>query len=125
MSFRNGYPQSEGKCAAMNPAITVALLIAAQEEETGKHIIARLRQGKATGPSTAIALNDLDSDKQDLLREAVVEGSVATTADGRFYLNERMIVDREDGQAFVALVIIIIGLSVIASGVALFVLVTR
>ena len=108
----------------MNPAITAALLIAAQEEESEKLIIGRLREARATGPSSAIALT-LDSDKQQLLEEAIAGGLVAKTSDGRFYLDERMVADRKDGQAFVALVIIIVGLSIVASGVALFLLVTR
>jgi hypothetical protein len=102
----------------MNPAITAALMAAAHEEEIEKEIIGRLREAKALGPSSAVVL-ELDGDKKEYLDEAVAGGSVGKTSEGRFYLNERAIEDRKEGQGFLALVIILISLSVVASGIAL------
>ena len=102
----------------MNPAITAALIAAAHEEEAEKLVLGRLRDARATGPSSAIPL-DLDGDKRKLLDEALGNGAVKKTSDGRFYLDERAIADRKEGQGFLALVIILVCLSVVASGVAL------
>ncbi len=102
----------------MNPAITAALIAAAHEEEIEKNVVGRLRDAKATGPSSAILLQ-LDDEKRKLLDEAIGNGAVKKTADGRAYLDERAIADRKEGQGFLALVIILISLSIVASGVAL------
>ena len=102
----------------MNPAITAALIAAAHEEEIETNVVGRLRDGKAVGPSSAIPL-DLDGDKRKLLDEALGNGTVKKTSDGRFYLDERAVADRKEGQGFLALVIILVCVSVVASGVAL------
>jgi hypothetical protein len=44
---------------------------------------------------------------------------VVKTVDGRFYLNERAVADRKDSQGYMALLMILIAGSIIASGVAL------
>ena len=102
----------------MNPAITAALIAAAQKEETEEVIIGKLRRGKAVSPSSAIAL-DLPDDKRKALDQAVAVGTVVKSTDGRFYLNERAVADRTYSQGFMALLMILIAGSVIASGVAL------
>ena len=102
----------------MNPAITAALIAAAQKEETEEAIIGKLRTGKAVSPSSAISL-DLPDDKRRALDQTLAGGTVMKTADGRFYLNERAVADRKDSQGFMALLMILIAGSVIASGVAL------
>ena len=48
----------------MNPAITAALIAAAHEEEFDNSVTGKLREAKATGPSSAIPLQ-VDPDKQD------------------------------------------------------------
>ena len=103
----------------MNPAITAALIAATHKEETEETIVARLRKDKALSSSTAMPL-DLPGDKRELLDDAVAGGSVMRTADGRYYLNERAVADRKDSQGFMALLIILIAASVIASGIVLF-----
>jgi hypothetical protein len=103
----------------MNPAITAALIAAAHEEEFDKSVTGKLREAKATGPSSAIPLQ-VDPDKQDRLDEAIANGTISKTADGRLYLNERAIAERQEGQGHVALLVIFVALSILASGVALF-----
>jgi hypothetical protein len=102
----------------MNPAITAALIAAAHQEEAEKLVLGRLRNARATGQSSAIPLG-LDGDKRKLLDEALGNGTVKKTSDGRFYLDERAVADRKEGQGFLALVIILVCLSVVASAVAL------
>ena len=102
----------------MNPAITAALIAATHEEETEESIIGKLRKGKAVSPSSATSL-DLPDNKQKALDQAVAGGTVVKTADGRFYLNERAVADRNYSQGYMALLMILIAGSVIASGVAL------
>ena len=102
----------------MNPAITAALIAASHEEKIEQKVIGRLKSSRSNSRSTAIAL-ELDEAGQKLLEEAIGQGTVTKTPDGRYYLNERAIADRKEGQGFLALVIILISLSFIASGFAL------
>ena len=100
----------------MNPAITAALIAAAHEEEIEKEVVGKLREARATGPSSAIPLAGA---KREHLDEAMADGSVKETSDGRFYLDERAIADRKEGQGFLALLIIAVIFLIVASGVAL------
>ena len=102
----------------MNPAITAALIAASRQEEVQEKIEGKLKKAKAISIARAIAL-DLDHKQQPLLDQALAEGTVKQTADGRYYLNEQAIADRTEGQGFKALLIILIALSIIGSGVAL------
>ena len=58
-------------------------------------------------------------DRAKLLEAALATGNVVRTSDGRVYLNERAVADRKEGQGFMALLIILIVASLIASGAAL------
>jgi hypothetical protein len=102
----------------MNPAITAALMAAAHEEEIEKEIIGRLRDAKAIGPSSAVAL-ELDGDKQQYLDEAIASHIITKIDDGRYYLSERAAADRKESQGFMVLLVMLIAGSAIASGVAL------
>ena len=102
----------------MNPAITAALIAASRQEEVQEKIEGKLKKAKATSIARAISL-DLSEKQQPLLDQSLAEGTVKQTADGRYYLNEQAIADRTEGQGFKALLIILIALSIIASGVAL------
>jgi hypothetical protein len=124
MDVRNAYPSAEQEWNCMNPAITVALLAAVEEEEFDKSVVGKLREAKATGPSSAIAL-ELTPDQQELLEEAIANGTISKTADGRLYLDERAIAERQEAQGHVALLIVFVALSIMASGVALFLVATR
>jgi hypothetical protein len=101
----------------MNPAITAALIAASQQEDVEK-IEAKLKKARAVTRSSAIAL-DLDEKQQPLLDQALASGTVQRTEDGRLYLNEQVIADRVEGQGLKAFMIVLVALSIIASGVAL------
>ena len=98
----------------MNPAITAALIAASNQEGVEQKIEARLKKAGATSIASAIAL-DLKDKERDLLDQALAGGTVKQTADGRFYLNEQVIADRKEGQGFMALLILLVLASVIAS----------
>jgi hypothetical protein len=98
----------------INPAITTALLAAGQDKHSKEFIASKLREAKALGSSTAIAL-DLDEKQRKLLDQAIADGSVVKTLDGRFYLNERAVSERNEGQGFMALLIVLVIGSIIAS----------
>ena len=98
----------------MNPAITAALVAASHDEDTEAFIQTKLRDAKALGASSAIEL-DLTDKQRTLLDQAVANGTVVKTVDGRFYLNERAVTDRQEGQGFMALLIILVVGSLIAS----------
>ena len=99
----------------VNPAINVALLAAAaNQEEIREKIEGRLKRGGAISAAKAIVL-DLKDKEQKLLDQALASGSVKRTDDGRLYLNERVIADRNEGHGFMALLILLAIASVIAS----------
>ncbi|MCL6699285.1 hypothetical protein LZ496_10905 [Sphingomonas sp. NSE70-1] len=101
-----------------NPAITAALIAASRQQEVEEAIEGRLTKAKATGPTSAVAL-DLTGKEKELLDQAVAEGTVKTTSDGRYYLNERAIADRKEGQGFMVLLILLVAASIMASGIVL------
>jgi len=98
----------------VNPAITAALIAASREEEVKERVEERLKTANAVSPGSAIAL-DLDGKDRELLDQAVASGVVKPTADGRYYLNEMAVADRTEGQGFMALLILLVVASVIAS----------
>lgn len=103
----------------VNPAITAALLAAAtKDEDSEEYIPAKLREAKALGASSAIEL-ELSEKQQKLLDQALANGTVVKTVDGRFYLNERAVSDRNEGQGYMVLLILLIAGSIIASGAVL------
>ena len=102
----------------MNPAITAALLAASQDDESEEFILNKLRVSKALSASASIPL-DLSEKQRKLLDNALAGGAVVKTVDGRFYLNERVVSDRKEGQGFMALLILLAVGSVIASVAAL------
>jgi hypothetical protein len=101
-----------------NPAITAALIAASRSQEVKEAIEGRLGKAKATGPSSAIPL-DLDEKEKELLDQALAEGTVKATGDGRYYLNERAIADRKEGQGFMVVLILLVVASIMASGLVL------
>jgi hypothetical protein len=101
-----------------NPAITAALIAASRQQEVEEAVEGKLRKANAVGPSSAITL-DLDPKHQPLLDQALAAGTVKQVGDGRFYLNEQAIADRKEGQGFMALIILLIIASLIASIAAL------
>ena len=102
----------------VNPAITAALIAASRQQEVQEKIEARLKKAKAVSRGSAIAL-DLDEKQQALADQALASGTVQRTDDGRLYLNEQAIADRTEGQGFKVLLIVLIALSIIATGAVL------
>ena len=102
----------------VNPAITAALIAASRQEDVAQKVEGRLKKAGAVSPSTAIAL-DLKEKEQELLDQALAGGTVKQGADGRYYLNERAVSDRSEGQGFMALLILLGIGSLLASLVAL------
>jgi hypothetical protein len=102
----------------VNPAITAAIIAASHQQDIEAKIESKLRKAKAVSRSSAIAL-DLDEKQQPLLDQALASGTVQQTGDGKLYLNEQAMADRAEGQGFKAFLIVLIALSIIASGVAL------
>lgn len=98
----------------MNPAITAALIAASNQEEIQEKIEGRLKAANATSIAKAVAL-ELDSKEKELLDQALASGTVKQTSDGRLYLNEQVLADRNEGQGFMALLILLVVASVIAS----------
>ena len=102
----------------VSPAITAALIAAASQEEVEQKIEGRLKKAGAISIARAVAL-DLEGKDQKLLNQALASGSVKRTNDGRLYLDERVISERNEGQAFMVLLILLVVGSVIASAIAL------
>ena len=98
----------------VNPAITAALIAAANQEEIEEKIEARLKKARANSAASAVAL-ELKDKEQELLGQALAAGTVQRTDDGRLYLNENAIADRKEGQGFAALLILLAVASVAAS----------
>ena len=101
-----------------NPAITAAIIAASRQQEIEEAIESRLTKAKATGPSSAVTL-DLAGKEKELLDQALAEGTVKTSSDGRYYLNERAIADRKEGQGFMVILLLLVVASIMASGIVL------
>ena len=101
-----------------NPAITAALIAASRQQEVEEAIEGRLAKAKATGPSSAIPLA-LEGKEKELLDQALAAGTVKSAGEGRYYLNEKAIADRKEGQGFMIVLILIVIASIMASGIVL------
>ena len=98
----------------VNPGITAALMAASRQEDVQEKVEGRLKKAGAISPASAIDLKLKDKEQQ-LLDQALAGGTVKRTDDGRLYLDERVIADRNEGQGFMALLILLVVASVIAS----------
>ena len=98
----------------MNPAIHAAIIAATHQEEIEQKIEGRLKKAGALGPTSAVAL-DLKGKERELIDHAMMAGTVKRTADGRLYLHEQAVADRKEGQGFMALLIVLVVGSIIAS----------
>ena len=78
----------------MNPAIHVAIMAASQAEEG---VAERLRKAKAISSESAIACTPANATQQAQLDEAIGLGLVVRRADGRVFLNERAVSERNEG----------------------------
>ena len=102
----------------MNPAITAAIIAATRDKDSEEYILAKLSIAKAQAASSAIAL-EVNDKQQKLLEQALGKGIVVKTMDGRFYLNQRALSERKEGQGYMALLILVVVASAIATMVAL------
>ena len=98
----------------VNPAITAALIAASNQEAVEEKIEGRLKKANAFSPGSAIVL-ELKEKEQKLLDQALAGGTVKRTPGGRVYLDEQALADRKEGQGFMALLILLVVASVIAS----------
>ena len=98
----------------INPAVTAALLAASQDEESEEFIQKKLREANAEGSSSAVQL-ELNEKQEKYLDQALQKGTVVKTVNGRLYLNERALSERKEGQGYMALLILLVTGSVIAS----------
>jgi len=102
----------------VNPAITAALIAASRQEEVAQKVEGRLKKARALSVASAIALV-LNDKERELFDQALASGSVKQTADGRYYLNERAVAERKEGQGFMALLILLAIASIVASAAVL------
>ena len=102
----------------VNPAITAALIAASRQEDVEQKVEGRLKKAKAFSPAKAIALS-LNEKDQPLLDQALACGTVKETANGRYYLNEQAIADRNEGKGFMVLLILLVVGSILASLIVL------
>ena len=100
----------------MNPAIHAAIMAAHQAEPD---IAARLRKAKAVNSENAIEHIPANATQQAQLDEAIGLGLVVRRADGRVFLNERAVSERNQGIGFGLLLGLLALGSVAASIVAL------
>ena len=103
----------------MNPAIHAAIIAASNQEAIKDQVEERLRAAKALGSSSAIAFVPANEAEQKLLDAALASGNVVRTSSGLYYLNERAVAERNEGQGFMALLIALVAVSLIATGAAL------
>jgi len=101
-----------------NAGVTAAIVAASQDKDSEEFIQTQLRQAKALGANAAIPL-ELNDKQKKLLDKALAGGTIVKTVDGRFYLNERAVSDRREGNGFMALLILLVIGSVIASAAVL------
>jgi len=98
----------------VNPGITAVLIAASRQEDVERKVEGKLKKAGAISVGSAIVLEIKDKD-QGLLDQALAGGTVKRTDDGRLYLDERVIADRKEGQGFMALLILLVVASVVAS----------
>jgi len=94
------------------------LLAASHDKDSEEFVQKKLREANALGTSGAVCL-DLNDKQLKLLDQALANGTVVKTIDGRLYLNERAVSERKEGQGFMALLIMLVVGSVLASIVVL------
>ena len=106
----------------MSAAVHIALMAAHQAE---KEITARLTAAKAIDAASAIMHQPSDETEQALLDEALDLGIVIRRGDGRIYLNQRAVSERNEGMAYGLLLTLLALGSVAASIAALVIFATR
>ena len=98
----------------MNPAIHVALMAAHEAEQD---VSAKLRAAKATSSASAIEYVPANDAQQAKLDEAIGLGLVVRRADGRLFLNQRAVAERNEGLGY-GLLLGLIALGSVAASIA-------
>ena len=101
----------------MNAAVTAAL-IAAQESEAANPV-ARLTKAGAVTNAKAIAIEPATPAERKLIDDAIGQGLIQRRADGRLFVNVRAVEELNARVGYQLLVAILIGLSILASVIAL------
>ena len=101
----------------MNAAVTAALL-AAQQSETPTPVD-RLTKAGAITHAKAIALDPATPAERKLIDDAIGQGLIQRRADGHLFVNARAVDERNARVGYQLLVAILIGLSILASVIAL------
>jgi len=101
----------------MNPAITAPLLAAQQSEAPSP--VDRLTKAGAVNRSKAIAIDPATPAQAKLIDQAIVEGLVQRRADGRLFVNPRAVEERNATMGYQLAMGLLIGLSILASVMAL------
>ncbi len=107
----------------MNPAITAALLAAQQSK--GPSPLNRLTKAGAVSSSKAIALDPANAAEAKLVDQAIVEGLIQRRADGRLFVDARGVEERNARIGYQLSIGLLIGLSTLASVVALVIFAAR
>ncbi len=107
----------------MNAAITSALL-AAQQSETPSPI-ARLTKAGAVSSDKAIAVDPANAADAELIDQGIAEGLIQRRTDGRLFVNARRIEERNARIGYQLSIGLLIGLSILASVLALVIFVAR
>ncbi len=107
----------------MNAAITAALLAAQQSEAPNP--IDRLTKAGAVSSDKAIALDPATVAEAKLIDKAIAEGLIQRRANGRLFVNARKIEERNARSGYQLSIGLLIGLSILASVLALVIFVAR
>ena len=103
----------------INSAITTAVLASAKRDEFREKVEGRLKKARALGSASAIELEVKDDAERMLIDEALASGVIIRTGNGRLYLNERARAERQEGQAHLVVMILLVVASLMASLAAL------
>ena len=107
----------------MNPAITAALLAAQQSERPRP--IDRLTKAGAVDSGKAIAIDPSTPAEAKLIDQAIAKGLIQRRADGRLFVNARAVEERNARIGYQLSLGLLIGLSIVASVVALVIYAAR
>jgi DNA-binding IclR family transcriptional regulator len=104
-----------------NPAINIALIAAAQQQQalTNEHITGPLKKAGATSVRTAIRLDLSAKGTDKLLAGLVKHGHVRVAGDGRYWIDEAAVARSKAAASRIALIVIAFLLSATASLIAL------
>ena len=107
----------------MNPAITAALLAAQQSERPSP--INWLTKAGAVNSGKAIAIDSSTPAEAKLIDQAIAKGLIQRRADGRLFVNARAVEERNARIGYQLSLGLLIGLSIVASVVALVIYAAR